>query len=184
MKADLNLCFKLLNSNFSLITVSENKIPNIKWKDYQIQKMSNDAFENFYKMPNTAGVGIVTGYEGLEVLDIDLKVLPTVTERNDALKWICEQSAERSDHPDVFPCTWISKDIHESVYKVRKCMKELESDGYVKKSSEGGFDDGSCEIYCIHGYALTKKGYEHKYYKDAYNREVEWLEKHIYEKEI
>ena len=48
--------------------------------------MSNDAFENFYKMPNTAGVGIVTGYEGLEVLDIDLKVLPTVTERNDFFK--------------------------------------------------------------------------------------------------
>ena len=86
MKADLNLCFKLLNSNFSLITVSEDKIPNIKWKDYQIKKMSNDAFENFYKMPNTAGVGIVTGYEGLEVLDIDLKVLPTVTERNDFFK--------------------------------------------------------------------------------------------------
>ena len=61
---------------------------------------------------------------------------------------------------------------------------ELESDGYVKKSSEGGFDDGSCEIYCIHGYALTKKGYEHKYYKDALEKEIEWWNKQNKKEEV
>ena len=47
--------------------------------------------------------------------------------KDDALKWICERSASISDHPDVFSCTWIAKGIHESVYKVRKYMKELEA---------------------------------------------------------
>ena len=103
--------------------------------------------------------------------------------KDDALKWICERSASISDHPDVFSCTWIAKGIHESVYKVRKYMKELEADGYVRKDHEGGVDECTCEIYCIHGYSLTKKGYEHKYYKDAMKKEVEWLEKHIHENE-
>ena len=35
--------------------------------------------------------------------------------KDDALKWICEQSAEISDHPDVFSCTWIAKGTHESL---------------------------------------------------------------------
>ena len=103
--------------------------------------------------------------------------------KDKVLKCICEHDALIDNHPEVFPCTCISKYINESVYKVRKCMKELESDGYVKKSSEGGFDDGSCEIYCIHGYALTKKGYDHKYYKDALKKEVEWWEKRMHENE-
>ena len=103
--------------------------------------------------------------------------------KDDVLKWICEQSASISNHPNVFSCTWIANRIHESVYKVRKYMKELEADGYVRKDHEGGVDEWTCEIYCIHGYSLTGKGYEHKYYKDAYNREVEWWEKHIHEKE-
>ena len=83
MKAELHLCIDLLESDFSLITVSENKIPNIKWKEYQTSCMSKDTFENFYNMPNTAGVGIVTGYNGLEVIDVDLKVLQTVSEKLD-----------------------------------------------------------------------------------------------------
>lgn len=81
MKAELHQCKSLLEANFSLITVSENKIPNIKWKEYQTACMSEDTFENFYNMPNTDGVGIVTGHNGLEVIDIDLKVLQTVTEK-------------------------------------------------------------------------------------------------------
>ena len=104
--------------------------------------------------------------------------------KDKVLKCICEHDALIDNHPEVFPCTWISKYINESVYKVRKCMKELESDGYVKKSSEGGFDDGSCEIYCIHGYALTEKGYEHKYYKDALEKEIEWWNKQNKKEEV
>ena len=79
--------------------------------------------------------------------------------KDKVLKCICEHDALIDGYPKVFPCTCISKYIDESVYKVRKCMKELESDGYVKKSSEGGLDYWSCKIYCIHGYSLTEKGH-------------------------
>ena len=99
--------------------------------------------------------------------------------KEDALKWIAEQSAAICNHPYVFPCTWIAKDIGESVYKVRKYMKELEAEGYVKKDHEGGVDDWSATIYCIHGYSLTKKGTETQYYKDKYEEDKAWWAKHI-----
>lgn len=82
-KPSLQSCLTLLNNGFSLITVSENKQPNIKWKEYQTQAMTADAFENFYNLPNTHGVGIVTGFDNLEVIDIDLKVYQSPKERHD-----------------------------------------------------------------------------------------------------
>ena len=75
--------------------------------------------------------------------------------KDDALKWICEQSAEISDHHDVFSCTWIAKGIHESVSQSR----QMEADGYVRKDHEGGVDEWTNEIYYIHGYSLTEKGH-------------------------
>ena len=97
--------------------------------------------------------------------------------KEEALKWIAEQTAAICNHPYVFSCTWIAKGINESVYKVRKYMKELEKEGYVKKSHEGGYDDWSGRIYCIHGYALTKKGSETDYYKEKHQTEVEYWNK-------
>lgn len=82
-KPDINRCNRLFDDGFSLITVNDNKIPNIKWKEYQTSPMNKDTFENFYTLPSTKGVGIITGYADLEVLDIDLKVMHTVKERED-----------------------------------------------------------------------------------------------------
>ena len=73
----------MFDDGFSLITVSKEKIPNIKWKEYQTSAMKKDTFENFYQLPTTDGIGVVTGYSDLEVIDIDLKVLATVKERDD-----------------------------------------------------------------------------------------------------
>ena len=97
-----------------------------------------------------------------------------MTGKEKALKWIAEQSAAICNHPDVFSCTWIAKDIEEPVRKVRQWMKELEAEGYVKKSHDGGWDDWNAKIYCIHGYALTKKGAETDYYKERYKADVEY----------
>lgn len=90
------------------------------------------------------------------------------------LRWVAEQTACICIHPYVFPCTVVAKSINESVYKVRKWMKELENDGYVKKDYEGGYDEYSGVIYCIHGYSLTEKGKETEYYKDKYKKELQW----------
>ena len=77
----LNRCNRIIEDGFSIITIGEGKIPNIKWKQYQTQPMSKDTFENFYNLPTTKGVGIICGFENLEVIDVDLKVLTTTTEQ-------------------------------------------------------------------------------------------------------
>ena len=76
------LALKFLE-NFSLITVGENKTPNYKWKECQTVQLSKDQFIKQFNDPSTKGIGIVTGFELLEVIDIDTKVFSTQLEMNE-----------------------------------------------------------------------------------------------------
>lgn len=66
---------------FSLITVSKDKIPNHKWKEQQAKRLSSDEFIKHLEKTTTDNVGIVTGFEDLEVIDVDLKVFSTTSEK-------------------------------------------------------------------------------------------------------
>lgn len=99
----LNRCLKLLEDGFSLITVAENKRPNFAWKNEQSKQLSQSEFEKRYnykrglfynrkdkdgkvekvEIPPSEHVGIVTGFDSLECLDIDLKVFSTAKEQKD-----------------------------------------------------------------------------------------------------
>jgi len=89
---------KLIDHGLSLITIGEDKIPNYPWKKSQTIAISKDTFETQYNhqtdttyeykgetkvLKATKGIGIVTGYNGLEVIDIDLKVLKSLKEQQD-----------------------------------------------------------------------------------------------------
>jgi hypothetical protein len=65
---------------FSLLVVGENKVPIGTWKENQSVKLSPDAFLLRYKDPRSKGIGIITGFEFLEVIDVDLKVFSTASE--------------------------------------------------------------------------------------------------------
>jgi len=81
--------------HFSIITVGENKVPNFAWKLQQTEKLSVAKFTNNYnykggtikqdgtERPATTNFGICTGFEFLEVIDIDLKVLSTAVEQKE-----------------------------------------------------------------------------------------------------
>ena len=89
---------KLLNK-FSLLTVGDDKIPNFGWKKLQTQKLTKEQFLTNYQysggktftdsdgvikeIKGTKNVGIITGFEDLEVIDIDLKVFSTAKEKTD-----------------------------------------------------------------------------------------------------
>jgi len=89
----LERCLRLLDTGFSLITVSENKIPNFAWKPCQTTPLTKEEFTNRYnysggknkqngqEIPKTEAVGIVTGFDGLEVIDIDLKIFNNLPEK-------------------------------------------------------------------------------------------------------
>lgn len=67
---------------FSLITVTSDKIPNHKWKEQQTKRLSPEEFQRHLENPTTDNVGIVTGFDDLEVIDVDLKVFSTTTEKD------------------------------------------------------------------------------------------------------
>lgn len=85
----------LLLQHFSLITVGQNKKPNFAWKKYQTEKATLDEFLKHYHykggiiktdgeaLPPTTGVGIVTGFDFLECVDIDTKVFSTQIEKDE-----------------------------------------------------------------------------------------------------
>ena len=89
-----SIALRFLDS-FSIITIGENKVPNFPWLNCKTEKLTEDEFlKNFkYKggivkkdgtdLPATNGLGIVTGFEFLEVIDIDLKVFSTTKEMTD-----------------------------------------------------------------------------------------------------
>ena len=81
MKAELSRCNKLIDDGFSLIAVKEDKVPFGKWKDRQTIPLTKEQFKEHYDNPAAGGTGLVCGYQGLETIDIDLKVLQNVPEQ-------------------------------------------------------------------------------------------------------
>ncbi len=94
-KTDLGKCKKLLDSGLSLVCIGNQKVPNFPWKLRQTVAYSKDEFEkdwsyeggiikkNGDELQATNGVGIVTGFNGIEVIDIDLKIFKSLKEQQD-----------------------------------------------------------------------------------------------------
>jgi len=70
---------KLVDCGFSIIPVDENKCPIGSWKKYQTQARNKEEIDAL----NSPLYGLVTGYNNLEVIDVDLKVFSTLKEQND-----------------------------------------------------------------------------------------------------
>lgn len=70
---------KLVDCGFSIIPVDENKTPIGAWKKYQTENRTKSEIDNL----SSPLFGLVTGYNDLEVLDLDLKVFATLQEQND-----------------------------------------------------------------------------------------------------
>lgn len=76
---DKSFLRKLVDCGFSIIPVDKNKTPIGAWKKYQTQARTKEEIDQL----NSPMYGIVTGYNGLEVLDTDLKVFSTLQEQNE-----------------------------------------------------------------------------------------------------
>ena len=77
----LDRCYRLLDTGFSLITASANKKPNMHtWKEYQTTPITKPEMAKAYNGETTSAkteiIGILTGYNNLEVIDVDFKVTP------------------------------------------------------------------------------------------------------------
>jgi len=70
---------KLAENGFSIIPCADNKAPVGAWKKYQSEARTPEQIEQLTSPRH----GIVTGYNNLEVIDIDCKVLSTLREQKE-----------------------------------------------------------------------------------------------------
>jgi hypothetical protein len=81
--------------HFSIITIGENKVPNFPWKAQQNEKLAESELtkrinyqggilkQDGEEIPATKNIGIVTGFDFLECIDVDTKVFSTQIERDE-----------------------------------------------------------------------------------------------------
>lgn len=163
---------QLLDFNFSLITVGADKLPNFAWKPQQTKPLSKDEFEKNYnykggiikkngdEIPKTEAVGIVTGYNNLEVIDIDLKVLKSLKEQQDF--W-AELISYLQDHIDSFDHKFvIYKTINNGYHILYRCQK---IGGNTKIAKLQGHKEAIIETRGVGGYVFV---YENKISKLDY----------------
>ena len=74
---------KLIDLGYSLIVSDDQKRPIGSWKECQEKAFNKDQFEQRYYSDKANYVGYVTGYNDIEVIDVDLKVFATLKEQND-----------------------------------------------------------------------------------------------------
>ena len=88
---------KVSSLGYSIIPCDETKKPIGKWKDYQKSKRTSDEIE----LLNCPKYGLVTGFNDLEVIDVDLKVIATVSEKkqwwDEYLAFLCDNIVDFMD---------------------------------------------------------------------------------------
>jgi hypothetical protein len=162
---------KLIDSNYSIIPIGDNKVPIGKWKDRQTQPYTKDEFEPLYN--RCKGFGIVTGYNNVEVIDIDLKVLKSLKEQQDFWNEYIELlKSNIADFDDKFV---IYKTINNGYHILYKC-EEIE--GNKKLAKLKGMTEAIIETRGVGGYVYV---YENQVSKLAYHeiKEISILERQI-----
>lgn len=157
---------KLFYDNFSLITVSENKVPNFSWKQSQAKKMPWDKFSEQYnyqggktwvdkdgvthEILKTNNFGIVTGFEYLECIDVDLKVFSTAKEQKEF--WD-EYSGYLRDNILDFDEKFVVYKTKNAGYHILYKTKRVE--GNLKLARLKGHKEAVIETRGIGGYIFT-----------------------------
>ena len=173
IKPELTRCNKLLDCGLSLITIGDNKIPNFSWKSRQTDPYSKELFELDYnysggkfrkdktELPSTTGIGIVTGYNNLEVIDIDLKVLNSLKEQQDfwhELLGMCRDNIDDFDNKFV-----IYKTINNGYHILYRCQT---IEGNLKIAKLKGLKEAIIETRGVGGYVFI---YDNQISKRSYN---------------
>jgi len=146
---------------FSVITIGDNKIPNTTWKEQQSVKLSYDSFVKNFRNPSTTGIGIVTGFEFLEVIDVDTKVFSTQQEKDDFWNEYYQSLKDNIlDFEDKFSVYQTKSGGYHILYKSKRVQ------GNIKIASLQGHKEAVIESRGIGGYVFVYP--DKKYAKRSY----------------
>lgn len=94
---------------------------------------------------------------------------------DDVLNIMISGSVSVTPYADLFSVPYIAERLGITKYKARKYIDELKERGLVRSTCESGYDDYTERWYVLRGYVLTKAAKELPEYKEAYRKEVEYL---------
>jgi hypothetical protein len=147
MIATLGRALNLLESGLSIIPIGDQKIPWIKWKPYQQSQITQEELKKLGADQRTKGFGICTGFNGLECIDIDLKLLPTLKDQKEFWE---EYVQMLKDHIDDFESKFvIYKTLNSGYHIIYRCEK-IEGNKTIAKLK--GHDRAIIETRGIGGY--------------------------------
>lgn len=162
MKPELGKCKKLLDCGFSLVCVGNSKVPNFPWKKFQTTPYTKAEFEKDYsysggiikkdgsEITPTTGIGIITGYNGLEVFDIDLKIFSSLKEQQDF--WIEYLTLLKDNILDFDDKFVIYRTINGGYHILYKCKTVA---GNQKVAKLKGHNEAVIETRGVGGYVFV-----------------------------
>ena len=152
---------KLINKGFSLITADKNKRPLNSWKDAQTTATDVDTFKNQFLSKGSEGVcGLVTGFNDLEVMDVDLKVFSTAQEKKE---WFGEYISFLKDNIMDFDDKFVIYKTKNEGFHILYKTKRVE--GNLKIAKLKGHSQQVLETRGVGGYVVL---YANSYNKRSY----------------
>lgn len=185
---EFNKILKFLN-HFSVITVGENKIPNFSWKKYQTEKITSEKLKyqieykggfftdskgEKHEIKPTVNFGLVTGFEDLEVIDIDLKVFSTAQEQRDFWnEFISFLKESILDFDDKFVIYKTKNAGFHILYKTKRLQGNFKlaklknhKEAIIETRGIGGY------VFCYPDNKVSKKSYFEINYISDYDRDI------------
>jgi hypothetical protein len=161
---------KLFDLGYSLITADENKVPNFAWKKCQETALSYEDFEKNLAKDNTKYIGLVTGFYGVEVIDIDLKVFDSKEKMDefwDEYLTLLKDNIEDFDNKFI-----IAKTVNNGYHIIYRCANP---EGNKKLAKLKGMTEAVIETRGTGGYVVV---YDADYTKISFiskeDREILW----------
>jgi hypothetical protein len=160
MLIELSYLKKFIDTGYSVIPVQENKIPALAWKKYQTQQCTKTEVDEWYSKKFTKW-GFCTGFNNLEVIDIDLKILSSLKEQNDF--WNEFISLLRDNILDFDNKVVIYQTLSGGYHILYKCSK---IGGNYKLAKLENYKEAIIETRGIGGYVVI---YDKQISKRSYN---------------
>jgi hypothetical protein len=123
MKELVGYYLKYLEGDFSLTVVDDKKASICKWTELQTKKLNKDEFTNIYSSQKARGAALITGYDNLEVVDVDLKVFSTTPEKEEFWNTLLSLLREAIyDFDKIFSIYKTKNAGYHILYKTKRCQ--------------------------------------------------------------
>ena len=156
----------LLQANFSVFPVNNKKRPLGTWKKQQTEAYSLEEFEKKCNFSKPSYIGYATGFNDIEVIDVDLKIFESLKEQQDF--WKDLHGFLRENIIDFNDKVAIYKTINNGYHIIYKA-KNLE--GNLKLAKLKDYKEAIIETRGKGGYCIA---YDNKVSKKSY-KEVGYI---------